>query len=106
MLVQRNAEVLGKLSTASGMHFSFCDLLAHVTRTRALGSGTILGAGTVSSAQIEDGVACLAEARALETIAHGAPQPPWLRVGERLRLSAHTAAGDDVFGAIESEVIA
>ena len=32
------------------MHFSFFDLIAHVTQTRALTAGTILGSGTVSNA--------------------------------------------------------
>ena len=46
------------------MHFSFHDLVAHMTRTRAYCAGTILGSGTVSNADRARGVSCLAERRA------------------------------------------
>ncbi len=42
-----NGALLGD-PDAGEMHFSFFDLLAHVTQTRALTAGTILGSGTVS----------------------------------------------------------
>jgi fumarylacetoacetate (FAA) hydrolase len=53
------------------MHFSFLDLIQHITQTRALTAGTILGSGTVSNEDISKGSSCLAEKRMLEQIGSG-----------------------------------
>src|SRR5690606_4704341 len=90
---------------AGEMHFSFYELIAHVTRTRALTAGTILGSGTVSNAARGRGVSCLAEQRVRETLEAGAPRTPFLRVGERVRIELLDPSGRSVFGAIEQEVV-
>jgi fumarylacetoacetate (FAA) hydrolase len=89
---------------AGEMHFSFFDLLAHVTRTRALTAGTILGSGTVSNADPARGVSCLAEQRAREMIATGSAVTPFLRTGDRVEIEMVDASGVSVFGAIYSAV--
>src|SRR5437764_24713 len=38
-----NGQLVGDTDAGPEMHFSFFDLIAHVTRTRALTAGTILG---------------------------------------------------------------
>ena len=88
------------------MHFSFFELLAHVTRTRSLSAGTILGSGTVSNADPARGVSCLAELRARELIAHGAAQTPFLRIGDHVEIAMFDDAGVNVFGTISERVIA
>jgi len=91
---------------AGEMHFSFFDLLAHVTQTRALTAGTILGSGTVSNADPARGVSCLAELRARELIASGNATTPFLRVGDRVEIAMRDHSGKSVFGSIAERVTA
>jgi len=53
-----NGELAGD-PHAGEMHFSFFDLIAHISRTRALVAGTILGSGTVSNADRAPRSRCL-----------------------------------------------
>ncbi len=87
------------------MTFTFCDLLSHVTRTRRLGAGTILGSGTVSNYDRSRGSACIAERRMLETLEHGAPRTPFLKFGDTVRIEMLDAQGQSIFGAIEQTVV-
>lgn len=103
--VDYNQERVGDLDSGPEMHFSFCDLLAHVARTRGFTAGTILGSGTVSNAEPERGVSCLAEKRALETIAYGEPRSPFMNFGDQIRIEAFDVNGASVFGAIEQKVV-
>jgi fumarylacetoacetate (FAA) hydrolase len=90
---------------AGEMHFSFFDLIAHVTRTRALTAGTILGSGTVSNADRARGVSCLVERRALELIDGGQAATPYLAAGDTIAIELRDAAGRDVCGRIEQKVV-
>jgi fumarylacetoacetate (FAA) hydrolase len=103
--VTLNGTPLGDLETGPEMHFSFCDLIAHVAKTRSFTAGTLLGSGTVSNSEKERGVACLVERRARETIEHGAPKTAYLKNGDHLILDAVDAGGRSVFGSIEQTVI-
>lgn len=89
---------------AGAMHFSFFDLIAHVTKTRALTAGTILGAGTASNADPARGVCCLAERRAREMIEHGAPRTPFLKPGDEVYIEMLDERGRNLFGAIRVHV--
>jgi fumarylacetoacetate (FAA) hydrolase len=104
LLTRLNGELVGDPNAGSEMHFSFFDLIAHVTRTRALTAGTILGSGTVSNADPARGVSCLAERRAREMIATGRAETPFLRVGDYVEIEM-LAAGVSVFGAISARVV-
>jgi fumarylacetoacetate (FAA) hydrolase len=99
-----NGLLVGDPNAGSEMHFSFFDLIAHVTRTRALTAGTLLGSGTVSNADPARGVSCLAELRAREMIATGQAQTPFLRVGDHVEISLSDAAGVRVFGTISARI--
>jgi fumarylacetoacetate (FAA) hydrolase len=101
-----NGVLLGDPDAGSEMHFSFADLLSHVTKTRALTAGTILGGGTVSNADPARGVSCLSELRTRETIESGAPRTPYLAAGDSVRIEAFDASGWNVFGSIEQRVVA
>jgi fumarylacetoacetate (FAA) hydrolase len=101
-----NGRLIGDPNAGAEMHFSFFDLLAHVTQTRALTAGTILGSGTVSNADPARGVSCLAEQRAREMIATGSAVTPFLRAGDRVEIEMFDASGVSVFGAISSAVSA
>jgi fumarylacetoacetate (FAA) hydrolase len=99
-----NGERLGE-PDASAMHFSFFDLIAHITKTRAFTAGTILGGGTVSNEDPARGVACLAERRTRETLEQGAPRTPFLQLGDRVRIDMLHPDGTSLFGAIEQQVV-
>jgi fumarylacetoacetate (FAA) hydrolase len=101
-----NGTRVGDLETGPEMHFSFFQLTSHITKTRALTAGTILGSGTVSNRDPERGVSCLVERRAREILTNGAPVTPYMSAGDTLRLEAFDASGRSVFGAIEQAVIA
>jgi fumarylacetoacetate (FAA) hydrolase len=99
-----NGAVVGDVDTGPEMHFSFFQLLAHVTRSRALTAGTILGSGTVSNGDRARGVSCLVERRTIETIEQGAARTEYMRPGDTIRIEAFDEAGRSVFGAIDEQV--
>jgi fumarylacetoacetate (FAA) hydrolase len=100
-----NGARVGDPNAGSEMHFSFFELLAHVTRTRALTAGTILGSGTVSNADPARGVSCLAEQRAREMIATGQATTRYLRAGDHVEIEMFDAAGSSIFGAISAQIM-
>ncbi len=106
LTVKLNGQVVGDLETGPEMHFSFGDLLAHVTRTRALTAGTILGSGTVSNQDPARGVSCLVERRVREQLESGAARTPFLEAGDRVELQVTGPDGRDLFGTIDQRVTA
>ena len=104
LLSHVNGHRLGAPEAGVDMTFDFPALIAHCTRTRSLGAGTIVGSGTVSNTDRSRGSSCLAERRMLETLADGAPSTPFLRFGDRVRIEMLDAAGSSVFGAIDQKV--
>lgn len=100
-----NEQRCGDPDAGSEMHFSFFDLVAHVTRTRELTAGTILGGGTVSVQDPARGVSCLAERRTREILQDGQATTPFLQVGDRIRIEMLDGSGRSIFGAIDQEVV-
>ncbi len=96
--------VVGDTDAGPEMHFSFFDLIAHITKSRALTAGTILGSGTVSNVDRARGISCLAERRMLEIIESGSALTPFLKAGQTVRITMADARGRDLFGAIEQRV--
>jgi fumarylacetoacetate (FAA) hydrolase len=87
------------------MHFSFFDLLGHITKTRGFTAGTILGSGTVSNADRARGISCLAERRMIETIEHGKPETPFMKAGDTVEIEMLDASGRSLFGRIAQKVV-
>jgi fumarylacetoacetate (FAA) hydrolase len=112
--VTLNGEPFGRPNAGDDMTFSFAQLIAHAAKTRELAAGSIIGSGTVSNKQgglhgssIANGgvgYCCLAEVRMYETIEQGAPQTPFLRYGDTVRIEMLDGAGASIFGAIDQEV--
>jgi fumarylacetoacetate (FAA) hydrolase len=111
-----NGKPFGKPVCGNDMTFDFPTLIAHAAKTRALGAGTILGAGTVSNRDadggpgrpIEEGglgYSCIAEQRTVETIREGKPRTPFLTFGDKVRIEMRDAQGRSIFGAIEQDVV-
>jgi fumarylacetoacetate (FAA) hydrolase len=116
MLVGLNGAPFGRPDAGVDMTFDFGALIAHAARTRSLAAGSIIGSGTISNRDPDGGpgrpiaeggvgYACIAELRSVETIAHGAPETPFLAAGDVVRIEMEGADGRSIFGAIEQEVV-
>jgi len=101
-----NGQLVGDTDAGPEMHFSFYDLIAHITKTRAFTAGTILGSGTVSNVDRARGVSCLAERRTLEILDTGKPVTPFMKVGDTVAIEMLDAAGRSIFGRIAQRVVA
>ncbi len=105
MNVHRNDEWFGS-PNGGEMDFSFGQLLSHLGFNRNLKAGTVLGSGTVSSANWKNvGSACLAERRALDILEFGEIRTEFLKAGEKLRFEVNDAEGKSVFGAIDFKIV-
>lgn len=100
-----NGKPFGQPNAGVDMTFDFAQLIAHVTRTRRLGAGAVIGSGTVSNYDRSSGSSCLAETRALEQIAGGKATTPFLRFGDRVRIEMFGRDGASLFGAIDQQVV-
>jgi fumarylacetoacetate (FAA) hydrolase len=101
-----NGAPLGSPDAGIDCAFGFGEIIAHLTLTRGLGAGTIVGSGTVSNRDPAAGHACLAERRAVELAEHGSSDTDFLKVGDRVRVEAFDVDERSVFGAIEHVVSA
>lgn len=114
LTVHVNGALFGCPDAGTDMVFSFPQLVAHVTRTREVEAGSIIGSGTVSNKQgglhgssIANGgvgYCCLAEVRMYETIEGGKPRTGFLKFGDTVRIEMLDARGASIFGAIEQRV--
>jgi fumarylacetoacetate (FAA) hydrolase len=114
LTVHLNGTLFGNPDAGTDMVFNFPQLVAHVTKTREMEAGSIIGSGTVSNKQgglhgssIANGgvgYCCLAEVRMYETIESGKPQTPFLRFGDTVKIEMFGRDGASLFGAIEQRV--
>ncbi|MHC1550977.1 fumarylacetoacetate hydrolase family protein [Phyllobacterium sp. K27] len=112
--VDLNGKPFGRANAGIDMTFDFSKLIAHAAKTRPLSAGTIIGSGTVSNKldggpgkpvdQGGAGYSCIAEVRMIETIHSGAPQTPFMRFGDIVRIEMRDRHGRSIFGAIEQQV--
>jgi fumarylacetoacetate (FAA) hydrolase len=114
LTVHLNGALFGNPDAGTDMVFNFPQLVAHVTKTREMEAGSIIGSGTVSNKQgglhgssIANGgvgYCCLAEVRMYETIESGKPQTPFLNFGDTVRIEMFGRDGASLFGAIDQRV--
>ncbi|MCX7896558.1 MAG: fumarylacetoacetate hydrolase family protein [Rhodocyclaceae bacterium] len=114
LTIHLNGRLFGRPQAGVDMVFNFPRLIQHITLTREIEAGSIIGSGTVSNKQgglygstIEHGgvgYACIAERRMYETIETGAAQTPFLRFGDTVRIEMFDRQGKTLFGAIEQRV--
>ncbi|MFY7834855.1 MAG: fumarylacetoacetate hydrolase family protein [Novosphingobium sp.] len=116
LMIDLNGEAFGRVEAGEECTFDFGVLIAHLAKTRSLGAGTLIGSGTVSNrdpdgspgrpvAQGGRGYACIAEQRMVETIANGAPETPFLKAGDAVRIEMRDARNHSIFGAIDQTVV-
>ncbi len=113
--VDYNGEPFGRPEAGVDATFSLARLVAHAAMTRPLGTGTVIGSGTVSNKGADGGAgkpvsegglgySCIAEIRMIEKIASGAFKTPFMKPGDRVRIEMLDGAGHSIFGAIEQTV--
>jgi len=100
-----NGQDFGRPDAGTDMTFSFAQLIAHVTKTRRLSAGAIVGSGTVSNYDRSRGSSCLAEKRTLEQLEFGAPRTPFLQFGDRVSIEMLDARGQSIFGTLDNRVV-
>ena len=101
-----NGELVGRAEAGEGMEFNFARLVAHLSRTRHVRAGSIIGSGTVSNADPARGYSCIAEERCRELIAYNEARTPWMQVGDTIRIEMLDRSGRSIFGAIDQRVVA
>lgn len=114
LVVHYNGELFGKPNAGQDMIFDFAQLVAHITKTRAVQAGSIVGSGTVSNKQGGLwgstaangglGYCCLAEVRTYETIENGKPETPYMKNGDQVTLEMFDEEGQSIFGKIINHV--
>lgn len=112
VVIEVNSTLFGQPDAGRDMTFDFVDLIVEATRTRALGCGTILGAGTIANRHDEIppikrggiGFACIAEARTVEKARYGKARTPFLKPGDTVRMTLLDGAGHPVLGSIVQTV--
>jgi fumarylacetoacetate (FAA) hydrolase len=114
--VNYNGQAFGKANAGVDMTFDFPTLVAHAAKTRPLGSGAIIGSGTVSNKDADGspgkpvaegglGYSCIAEIRMIETIESGQPSTAFMQDGDVIRMEMSDDSGQSLFGAIEQTVV-
>lgn len=104
LVVHWNGAKVGEPDAGVDMTFGFPQLIAHITRTRNVRAGSIVGSGTVSNIDRSRGYCCIAERRTLESIADGRPTTPFMKYGDTVRIEMFDGADRSIFGAIEQRV--
>jgi fumarylacetoacetate (FAA) hydrolase len=115
LLSDYNAKPFGKPQAGQDMTFNFAQLIAHAAKSRNLGTGAIIGSGTVSNKQgteygsaiVEGGVgySCIAEVRMIETIRDGKPTTSFMKFGDTIKMEMLDNDGQSIFGAIEQRLV-
>jgi fumarylacetoacetate (FAA) hydrolase len=101
--VRYNSEFFGK-ANAKEMHFHFGQLIAHAAKTRDLVAGSLIGSGTVSNEDINQGSSCLAEKRTLEQINLGEIKTAFMKENDTIEIEMKLPLGESIFGRIFQKV--
>lgn len=108
-----NGRTVGLCDAGEEMTFHFGQLIAHLSRTRNVRAGAIIGSGTVSNRatgvkgkqEWTKGYSCIAEKRAIETIQDGKPATDYMKFGDTIRIEMKGRDGQSVFGAIDQKIV-
>jgi fumarylacetoacetate (FAA) hydrolase len=105
LVTHLNGELFGRPNAGVDMTFNFSQLVEHVAKTRPLGSGAIIGSGTISNYDRIAGSSCLAEKRMLEIIADGKASTSFMHFGDSVRIEMFDDNGVSIFGSIDQKVV-
>lgn len=105
LVTHYNGTKFGDPNAGPEMHFSFCELIQHITKTRRYTAGTILGSGTISNEDRARGSSCLAEKRMIEKIDTGTITTPFMTYGDTIEIEMFDKKGQSIFGRIQQKVV-
>ena len=105
LVTHLNQILFGQPNAGVDMTFDFPTLIAHAAKSRPLGSGTIIGSGTVSNLDRSKGSSCLAEKRMLEIIATGKAATPFMKIGDQVTIEMFDKNENSIFGRIQQKVV-
>jgi fumarylacetoacetate (FAA) hydrolase len=109
-----NGRKVGMCDAGPEMTFHFGQLIAHLSKTRNVRAGSVIGSGTVSNKGVEGkngrvdwpkGYSCIAEKRCIEVIQDGKATTEFMKFGDTIRIEVKGKDGSSVFGAIEQGVV-
>ena len=100
-----NGEMFGQPEAGPEMHFSFFQLIEHITKTRSFCAGTILGSGTVSNEDQNKGSSCLAEKRMIEKIETGNISTQFMKFGDSIEIDLCHRDGSSICGSISQRIV-
>lgn len=101
--IEYNGKEFGK-ANGKEMFFHFGQLIAHAAKTRNLGAGTIIGSGTVSNEDNQNGYSCIQEIRMIEKIQSGEFKTPFMKNGDTIKMEMKDKNGKNIFGTIFQKV--
>lgn len=101
--VRYNGNFFGK-ANAKEMHFHFGELIAHAAKTRDLAAASLIGSGTVSNEDPNQGSSCLAEKRMIEQINTGEIKTPFMKENDTIEIEMKNKNGESIFGRIFQKV--
>lgn len=104
LLTYLNGKPFGRPDAGKDMQFNFAALISHAAHTRSLAAGTIIGSGTVSNRDWQQGCSCIVEQRVVEIFETGGAITPYLRYGDRVRIEILNGEEESIFGAIDQQV--
>ncbi len=104
LITHYNSKKFGDPNAGPEMFFGFCELIEHITKTRAYTAGTILGSGTVSNEDRARGSSCLAEKRMIEIIDSGKAETPFMKPGDTIEIEMFDKSGQSIFGKISQTI--
>ena len=99
-----NGKVLGQPNAGVDMTFSFPQLISHLTKTRNIKAGTIVGSGAVFNKEGNKGCSSLYGIRAAESLSGSEAITPFLRYGDSIKIEMMDKNGKSIFGAIDQKV--
>ena len=100
-----NGKRVGLCNAGAEMTFHFGQLIAHLCETRNVRAGSVVSSGPVSNRDATLGFSCIADKRAVETIARGSPKTPLMQVGDSIRIEMKGPDGLSIFGAIGQKMM-
>ena len=106
-----NGNLFGRANAGKDMVFHFGQLIEHLTKTRNLCAGTIVGSGTVSNKKGSEygspvseggcGYSCILEQRMVETMKYGESRTPFMSFGDQITIEMFNDDKESIFGAID-----
>ena len=113
LLTSWNGRKVGMADMGADMPWHAGHILSQLATTRPVRAGTLVTVGPVSNKGTEKktvtewpkGYHSVAQKRAMETLADGAPATDYLRFGDTVRSEVKASDGMSVFGAVELELV-